>query len=897
MRSLKNIMTKKSIKTQQKSDKDKVTSKWESSISEIKSGNKIRVSDILPSFSADEKFLLKSKQRVITEEEITENARRKGSFYEGYSQDKVPVKSFIGGMIQTKNNDFVKILEVFPINYYQKDKKTQNNIIQSYASFFRISPAVTEVIATTESTNMIKLLDNLQIQYQKEKNALLKERIEYFIRYIQELAKTKSYTKKFYVVFKYEGKSNDLNEIYRDVTMTAMQLEIRFSEMGNLCLTHDQDNKFNIDVLYRFYNRKSMYEESSDMRYMRIMSDTQSFNLGIMDGQEIRGIDEASFVAPRGYDNSYSDALLVDGTYITFLALQADGYPENVYGGWVDSIYGYGNGIDLTTYFHRVESEPAIQRLKTTTRLSRVSSKALAQKNPEKYQEKMKVLQNKSNLLSSLQNGENLFYVNIIITIRGKSLTEVRDKRRTIKKDLEAKSVYLEECYKDAEDYYASTVPLCSLNQNIYRRTRQNMTNMGCASTYPYTSYELFDETGIVLGQMDNNSIVALNNYNTQRYTNANILILGTSGAGKTFLEQCMSTRQTMIGIRTFYLLPVKGHEYYKGVISHGGSYIKLHPGCDTCINIMEIRPEITLDRDLIEDAPEMEQSLLSKKVITLSVFITLQLKENEDITTAEMNYLNVCIVSLYRDYGITDDNDSIWKDKKRHILKKMPHLSDLYDRMKVMPQLKRLTPLLLPFINGIFANMNGDTNVDLEASSIAFDVNREIIGDQFIASIMYLAFNLIIDMTKSSRLYFDSIYLDEVWIMTKNKSCANQVQSLLKLIRGYGGAAIVATQDIFDLLKNEFGPAIIGNTDIKMLLKMKDKEAARVADYIDLSENDIDKIRKFNRGDCMLITNGDKVNLHIEASPEEIRCFTTDPNLLRQFAEEERKNKTRQKK
>ncbi len=829
-------------------------------------------------------------ERTITKEEIAENEKRKGYFREGFSQDIIPIKKFIGGMILTTDNRVVKILEVIPVNYYQKSNKERNRIIESYKAFFRISPAIVQVKAVTESTNMICLLDNLKIQYSKETNEKLKSCIKRFMIYIENLAKQKSHTKKFYVIYQYEGNSSDLNEIYEDMMSTANYIAIRFSEIGNLVLRHENDNTFNIDVLYRFFNRKSMYKETVNLRYVRINADAKQYNDGIPENIQ-KGIDEKSYIAPRGYDNSYIDAVLLDGTYFTFLALTSDGYPEDVYGAWIDNL-SYGNGIDIDLYFRKTSRESSISRLKTTARFTRVSASRQETRNPEKYKEMMSGLQNRNYILNSLESGDDMFYTNIIITIRGDSLDAVRQKRKTILKDLESHNVFLEECYKDAETYFFSTMPLCNLDKSIYRRTRQNMTTSSCAFTYNYTSYELFDETraSIVIGKnLENGSIVALNNYNTERYTNANILMIGTSGAGKTFTEQCMGTRQSMIGIRTFYLLPVKAHEYYKGIMQMGGSYIKLHPGCESCINIMEIHPEEAIDRNLVEDISDVKPSLLSKKVNTLSVFITLLLKDGEDISTVELNYLNSIIVELYHDYGITDDNNSIYINKRTKQIKKMPHIEDLYERMSKCPQLRRLTPLLLPFITGIFKNFNGDTNVDLSQRTIAFDVDKDIVGKQMLAAIMYIAFDLMYDMVKSSRLYFDSIYLDEVWIMMRNRACAEQVQNLLKIIRGYGGAAIVSTQDIFDFLNNEFGPAIIGNTDIKILLKLKDKEAERVSNYIDLSEDELIRIQQFNRGDCLLITNRDRIKLHIEASEFEVETFTTDPNLLRKFAEKRR--------
>ena len=92
------------------------------------------------------------------------------------------------------------------------------------------------------------------------------------------------------------------------------------------------------------------------------------------------------------------------------------------------------------------------------------------------------------------------------------------------------------------------------------------------ASCYPFTSYELSDENGILFGlNKYNNSPVIIDIFDSKVYKNANIAVCGTSGAGKTFLILLMALRMRRKGIQVFMLAPLKGHEFHRACINTGG--------------------------------------------------------------------------------------------------------------------------------------------------------------------------------------------------------------------------------------------------------------------------------------------------------------------------------------
>ena len=104
----------------------------------------------------------------------------------------------------------------------------------------------------------------------------------------------------------------------------------------------------------------------------------------------------------------------------------------------------------------------------------------------------------------------------------------------------------------------------------------------------------------------------------------------------------------------------------------------------------------------------------------------------------------------------------------------------------------------------------------------------------------------------------------------------------MVKLIRGYAGCVVLATQDIFDFLNTEFGVSVLANTEIRLFLNLKDTECDRVASIIHLTDEDKSAILGFSRGQGLLLSRGDKIIVNIEATQHEVEVFTTDPNILK---------------
>ena len=151
--------------------------------------------------------------------------------------------------------------------------------------------------------------------------------------------------------------------------------------------------------------------------------------------------------------------------------------------------------------------------------------------------------------------------------------------------------MYTSECSFQQEAALQSVMPFLKISPKLEKKAQRNVLTSGAASSYIFTSFELSDDNGVLLGiNRYNNSLCIVDLFNTKINKNANLNLLGTSGAGKTFTMQLLALRMRMRGIQCYILAPIKGHEFRRACNKIGGEFIKIAPGSPHCINVMEIR-------------------------------------------------------------------------------------------------------------------------------------------------------------------------------------------------------------------------------------------------------------------------------------------------------------------
>lgn len=810
---------------------------------------------------------------------------------EEYTRDMVPIKEIKDGIIITDDDRYLKILEVDPINFHLRSEDEKSEIIYQFASWFKIAPVNIHFKVVSENTNLNNHILALSDGIKKEKNVKCKELQRDYMKLICDIGLREGVMRKFYLILEYEKKgllSSDYSNILTSLKNAEIQAVSKLKACGNKVIVHDDEDLFLTELFYNLFNRNS-----SELLPDRVKN--------IMNFKAAHGVDEEfdvkDILAPYSIEKDTEYLLVNNSMYYSFLYIPGNSYKVGVTAGWMSGLINMGKGIDVDLFFTKKNKSKQLNSIGRKIRLGKAKLKDTTDSNTD-YDEALSGINAGYFLKNGLVNGNEDFYeMSTLITVSAYSIEELSYKVDFIKESLKSQDMNATIAKFHMIDAFKSALPICQLDKYIQERSARNVLTYGAASTYIFTSFEMSDDNGIMLGiNEQNNSLCILDLFDSEKYKNANMSILGTSGAGKTFLMQTMALRMRMKDIQTFIIAPLKGHEFKRACTSIGGEFIKLSPGSTTSINILEIRPSDSINNELIDgDYVVNNESILAKKIQDLSGFFTLVIP---DMNSEEKNLLNMALAKIYADKGITYDNDSLIlngtvnKDNPNlPVYKEMPLLGDLYNELIKSPDTKRMANILSRLVSGNLYSFNHHTNVNLNNRYIVVDISE--FSDELLPIGMFVALDFIYAKAKEDRTKKKAIFIDETWRLIGAKSnefAANYVLEIFKIIRGYGGAAIAATQDIndfFALDNGYYGRGVISNSKTKIILNLESKEAERVQDIFDLSNREVKDISRFERGHGLIITNTNNVPVEFKASPKERDLITTDRKDLERIAKE----------
>lgn len=803
-----------------------------------------------------------------------------------FTQDFIPIKNLEHGIIETTDGRYIKILEIEPINFMLRSEEEQYEIICSFASWLKISPVHLQFKSITRKADSDKHIAMLRKEMEIEESEQCKKLSEGYIRLIKDVGSREALTRRFFLIFRYEELRRNENSDYGQICSTLLTAEQNarayFMQCGNNVLQPKDPDEATAEILYMFFNRRSCVEEPFHSRVDRIVLDTMAAKNKVIGIDPIPHIRMAHFIAPRGIDLTHRNYIIMDGLYYSFLYIKGNGYPNKVRAGWMSSLINAGEGIDVDVFLRRENRSKTIDKVAQRIRLNRTKLKSMQDTSTD-YEELAGSIQAGYFIKQGIANyNEDLFYMSVFVTVSARTYEELMWRKQQMTDMLKSMDMYVSDCSFQQEDALRTVMPFLQISPKLEKKSKRNVLTSGAASTYMFTSFEMSDDTGVLLGiNRHNNSLCIVDLFDTKKNKNANLNLLGTSGAGKTFTMQLLALRMRMRGIQCYIIAPIKGHEFRRACNRIGGQFIKIAPGSPHCINIMEIRHTISPEMELIDelDYSEMD-SLLAQKIQQLMIFFSLLIP---DMTNEEEQMLDEALIRTYGKFGITHDNDSVYEDRNAvpPKMKTMPILGDLHEELQKNEMTKRIAVIVSRFVTGSAQSFNQQTNVDLSNKYIVLDLSE--LKGKLLPVGMMIALDYVWDKIKSDRTKKKAIMIDEIWQLIgagSNRMAAEFCLEIFKVIRGFGGAAISATQalsDFFGLEDGRYGRAIINNSKNKIILNLEPDEAEFVRDTLKLTKTEIRSITRFERGEALICSNNSKVPVIIKASKEEQEMITTD--------------------
>ena len=783
-----------------------------------------------------------------------------------------------------------------------RSSEEQYNILSSFASWLKISPMKLQFKSITRKADSDKHIAMIRKELSIEDNAQCKAMGEDYIRLIKDVGSREALTRRFFLIYQYEAigrsESDDYSKIYSMLVSAEQNARAYFMQCGNNIIQPQNLDQAVAEILYMFFNRRSCVDEPFTDRVNRVIIDTMAAKGKIIGIDPIPHISVRHFIAPRGLDLSHYNYIVMDGRYYCFLYIKGNGYPSTVRGGWMSSLINAGEGIDIDVHLSRENRSKTIDKVAQRIRLNRTKLKGMQDTSTD-YEELTNSIQAGYYIKNGIANhNEDLFYMSVFVTISAKTYDELLWRKQQMTDMLKSMDMYLSDCRFQQEDALRSVMPFLQISPKLQKKTQRNVLTSGAASTYMFTSFEMSDDSGVLLGvNRHNNSLCIVDLFNTKINKNANLTMCGTSGTGKTFTLQLLALRMRMRGIQCYIIAPIKGHEFKRACSKIGGEFIKIAPGSPHCINVMEIRHTISPEMELIDEVDYNDMdSMLARKIQQLMIFFSLLIP---DMTNEEEQMLDEALIKTYNEFGITHDNNSLYADATCFPpkLKKMPILGDLHKHLLENPMTTRIAAIVSRFVTGSAQSFNRQTNVDLTNKYIVLDLSE--LKGKLLPVGMMIALDYVWDNIKADRVKKKAIMIDEIWQLigaSSNKLAAEFCLEIFKVIRGYGGAAIAATQDLsdfFSLDDGKYGRAIINNSKNKIILNLEQDEAQYVKDVLKLTRTEVRSITQFERGEALIHSNNNKVPVVIKASVEEKEMITTDRAELEAILRKRQKEAT----
>lgn len=792
----------------------------------------------------------------------------------------LPISQIRNGVIKTKDERYLRMIEILPINFLLRSASEKRNIIYSFAAYLKIAPPNLQFKVLSKKADIKDYIEKIRKEAEQEPDERCRILQEDYAKLLTQLGTREAITRRFFLIFEYPlSGTKSVNE--RDMFLylqSAVQTAKKYLAMcGNVVLEHKNETRFCVEVLYQLLNRDTSLKESLDERIKKVRN-----HYILENGKEsVAKIPVTELVAPDTINFKSYKYVILDGVYHAYLYIPSGRYRSRVPAGWLSLLINAGEGIDIDLFFFCQDKNKSMERIGRRIRLNRSKIKDTFDSNSD-FDSLSESIQAGYYLKRGLSGSEEFYYMSTLITVTGHSAREVEWRSKEMMKLLNSQDIGICKCLFGEEQGFLSSLPLLCLDKKIYERSKRNVLTSGAAACYPFTAYEMSDKDGILMGvNKANSSLVLVDIFNTSVYKNANMVIFGTSGSGKTFTMQLMALRMRRKNIQVFIIAPDKGHEFARACNNIGGTFIQISPASSNCINVMEIRQSDKATSELL-DGYVSERSELAVKIQSLHIFFSLLVP---DMTHEEKQLLDEAMVICYQEKGITHDNQSLFDPMCPGCYREMPILGDLQEILLRKEECKRLANILNRLVNGSAASFNQQTNVDLNNKYVVLDIS-ELSGDLLIG--MFVALDYVWSRTKEDRTREKAIFIDEAWkLLSSNELAADYIQEIYKTIRAYGGAAISASQDLVDyynLNGGKIGRGILSNAKTKIILNLEVAEAELIQKELDLSEAETNSIIHFERGCGLISTNSNNLVVEFKASQLEKDLITTDRRDLQKL-------------
>ncbi len=594
-------------------------------------------------------------------------------------------------------------------------------------------------------------------------------------------------------------------------------------------------------------------------------------------------IDENGFTTRRGKDfldmiapsviKFFTDYFICGNTYRCVWALRE--YPTSTSEQAILRYLGEKDGVSLRIYTRHVsvaEEKRIIANAANKNRMQRSSTNDLQQTVAAESN-----LQDVTQLVADMhRNREPLLHVAVYIEMIADDLKNLQTEVQT---ELVRSKLNVDRLMLRQQHGFMCVMPS---GWNVFREQFERvLPASSTANLYPFSFSGKTDENGFYLGRdkFGSNVIVDFNKRSDDK-TNANALILGNSGQGKSYLLKLILTNLRESGKRIICLDPEI--EYRELTENLGGCFIDLMTG-EYIINVLEPKSWSDGDTDDDTDTPKAfaGKTRLSQHISFLRDFFRCY----KDFSDREIDAIELLLIKLYDKFGITDKTN--WTELKAA---DYPVLSDFYDLIeqeykKYNPKEKNLytDKTLQDICLGLHSIckgaeskfFNGHTNIT-DSNFVTFGVKGLLQASKNIRSA--LLFNVLSYMSNELLTTGNTVAsIDEFYLFLTNLTAVEYIRNFMKRVRKKESAVILASQNIEDFLVEnvrELTKPLFSIPTHHFLFNAGTIDSKFYMDALQLEPSEFSLIRYPQRGVCLYKCGNERYCLCVHAPEHKEKLF-----------------------
>lgn len=786
-------------------------------------------------------------------------------------QDTIPyLGMYRKGICELDPGIFSKTYKVYDANFKTATDEEQVNMFNRYMDYLNSfdSDVHLQLVIYNRAVNNENIEEHVLLPYAKD--SLNAYREEY-----NEILKDKMK----------EGRNNMQKEIYESVTVKANSIDDATQKFAKI----DSEvsaaiKKINgmetspMDLIERLEILNSIYGKGSDTFYKKARidgHDVESYDFKWMIEQ---GLTTKDIIGPPSISFNRGYAEIGEKLSKSFYI---DTLPSYINANLLTELTDVDCEMLVSVNYNKIPPDRASKLLKN--QLLNINSNVVdAQKramkagfDPSLISSELLAARDEAQALVDdvRQRNQSLILTTFVITIMGETQDELNKFTDAINSVLSKYMCSMKVLLYQQENGFATSLPLGRCDIAIDRL----LTTESAAIFMPFSTQELNQRRGMFYGlnAVSKNLIL----FNRKDSKNANGVILGTPGSGKSF-----SAKREMINVilntdDDIYIIDPE-REYLPLAQLLGGSVIKITTGGTTYLN--------PLDMDInYGQAADDEKNVnpIAMKVDFIGGLFEAMAGNKKSLTSAQLSVLDRCVRMLYKPYlshmqELQKTHPEITCDTTQS-----PTLKQLYEMLLNQQEYEAQELALCAerFAVGSLDNFAHQTNVKRNNRFIVYDIKDmgESMKELGLKVCLNAIWNQMIENKARNRWTW--FYIDEFYLLTQTQSSATFLQMVYKRARKWQGIPTGITQNVSDLLSSQTVCSILQNCEFVLMLNQAQADKMQLAQMYNISPTQLSYVTNADPGQGLIYT-GKTIVPFVDKFPRDTKLYkvmSTKPNEI----------------